>query len=126
MTKTPTATNNCDWLRTELLRGLQKLLCLRLEGTPSADMIQGTLAAWLDAITRRKVYEQDRDAPRIRDAFRTLAATRRRWPAPVDLLEAMPRVTTQASAPRLPAGAEAKAKARAVVDDLAARLGVWS
>lgn len=120
---TPPTTTRQDWLLAELRVGLQKLLCLRLEGTPSADMIRGTLAAWYDAITRRKAYEQDRDAPRIRDAFVTLAATRRRWPAPVDLLESMPSIATTPPRKRLSNDAMDE-RTRAAIDALAEKLGL--
>lgn len=54
------------------------------------DMIQGTAAMWVDALTAGKVWEQEFDAPRFRKAFVTLSQTRRQWPAPADFFEAIP------------------------------------
>jgi hypothetical protein len=53
-------------------------------------MTAGTIAAWVDALTFGRHWDQDRDALRIQQAFRRLAASRTEWPAPSDLLEAMP------------------------------------
>ena len=39
-----------DWLRVEVASGLQKLLALRLPGTPPEDAIIGTAEVWLEAI----------------------------------------------------------------------------
>lgn len=45
------------------------------------------------ALTANRAFEQFRDAPRFRKAFESLFSSKRRWPAPVDFLEAMPRLT---------------------------------
>lgn len=79
------------------MTGFQKLLCLSLDRTPARDVIAGTVAAWLEVLSRR-TYEQKRDTPRIRSAFMKLAEERREWPAPADFLAAMPRATSQATA----------------------------
>lgn len=46
--------------------------------------------AWVEALNCNRVWDQDRDAPRFREAFRTLAANSTRWPAPVDFVAALP------------------------------------
>lgn len=79
-----------EWIHNEILDGLSRLLCLGLERTPAMDMIQGTAAMWVDALTAGKVWEQEFDAPRFRKAFVTLSQTRRQWPAPADFFEAIP------------------------------------
>lgn len=84
---------NSDWLQIEVITGLQKLLCLSLEGQPAAETIPGTAAAWLEVLTNGRVYDEARDAPRIREAFVLLASRCRRWPVPADFLEAMPKIT---------------------------------
>lgn len=88
--------------------GLSKLLCLRLAGCPSEEMIEGTVAAWLDAMTFNRVWDEERDAPRIRYAFRALGATETEWPTPHDLIRNLPPVE---QLPALPA--------RAVSDEVA-------
>lgn len=44
--------------------------------------------AWVDALTHNRTFDRDRDVPRFRKAFRTLAGQRRTWPAPADFMEA--------------------------------------
>ena len=81
-----------QWLHNEILDGLSKLLCLRLQGTPPDDLIEGTAAAWYEAITDGRTFDVLVDAPRFRRAFLTLMATRESWPAPKHFIEALPRV----------------------------------
>lgn len=78
---------------------MQKLLCLGLERQPAAETIVGTLAAWREILTHRKVYEEGRDAQRFRDAFVALGGRCKSWPAPADFLEALPKIDT--SGPKL-------------------------
>lgn len=78
------------------MTGFQKLLCLGLDRTPARDVIAGTVAAWLEVLSRRP-YEQQRDTPRIRAAFSKLLEDRTTWPLPADFLAAMPRATSQAN-----------------------------
>lgn len=80
-----------EWLELELTTGIQKLLCLGLEGQPAGEVLPGTVAAWLEAITDGRLYDEHTDAERFRTAFRTLARTITRWPQPRHLLEAMPK-----------------------------------
>lgn len=80
------------WIHDEILDGLSKLLCLSLERSPAADMIAGTAAAWVEAITFGSHWDEARDRPRFREAFITLANTREQWPAPKHFLEAIPRI----------------------------------
>lgn len=71
---------------------MQKLLPLSLESTPAAEVMAGTALAWHEVFVHGRNFEASRDRPRFREAFRTLAARQRRWPAPVDFLEALPRI----------------------------------
>lgn len=68
--------------------GLQKLICLRLKGQPGDDLIEGTLLGWREAIGNH--WNRETDAPRFREAFRTLMRTQSSWPAPADFLVALP------------------------------------
>lgn len=52
---------------------------------------------WLETITDGRMFEQERDAPRFRAAFRALAADCTHWPAPRDFLERLPRITANAT-----------------------------
>ena len=73
-------------LQEELASGLQRLLALRLRGQPAQDVIESTLAAWYDAVLRRGVTDRDR----LRHAFVTLSQTCTHWPAPKELIDAIP------------------------------------
>lgn len=81
-----------EWLLLEVATGIQKLSCLSLDRTPAAEMLTGTAQAWVEAITDGRSWDRQRDAGRVRTAFLTLARTIRRWPAPVEFLEALPPV----------------------------------
>ena len=72
-----------NWLRDEVLTGLQKLLALRLVGTPPEDAIAGTAQVWIEAMDRPGIEWIERlDRPRVQRAFRALFATCERWPVP--------------------------------------------
>lgn len=79
-----------QWMVKEIGLGLAKLLCLRLAGCPSEDMIEATVAAWIDALIFGRQWDQERDTPRIRHAFRVMAANRTEWPTPKDLMDSLP------------------------------------
>lgn len=79
-----------DWIKREISEGLKRLMCLGLERTPAAEVITLTAAVWLESLTERRVWDADLDAPRFRAAFRVLCSTRRAWPVPQDLIDAMP------------------------------------
>ncbi|MCX8016636.1 MAG: hypothetical protein N2690_01845 [Rhodocyclaceae bacterium] len=79
------------WLVAEVAEGIQRLLVLRLEGCPPADAVEAVALAWADTLAvRGGRWEEALDAPRIRAAFRGLAAHATRWPAPAALWEHLP------------------------------------
>jgi len=79
------------WLVAEVAEGVQRLLVLRLDGCPSADTVQAVALAWADALwLRAGRWSAQEDAPRLRQAFRALAAHATRWPAPAQLWEHLP------------------------------------
>lgn len=98
-----------DWLKREILTGVQRLLCLGLDGQPAAEVLPGTVAAWCEAIQRGRLMDEQRDVPRIREAFATVVSRARRWPAPIDLIEALPRWIPQDTV-ALPVGSEEQAR----------------
>lgn len=77
-----------SWLEVEVLTGLQKLLCLGLEGAPADDSLDGTSAAWIEAMTHRRHFDYE-DRWRIRDAFSELLRQVTRWPTPAQLMQCM-------------------------------------
>lgn len=77
-----------DWLRAEIGSGLQKLLALRLPGTPPEDAIIGTAEVWLEAVASRNIqWVEHLDRQRVRRAFLALLRDCDRWPSPKLLLE---------------------------------------
>ena len=62
-------------------------------------MAQGTVAAWIDALTFNRAWDQERDATRIRHAFRALGATETEWPSPADLIRNLPKVEERLALP---------------------------
>lgn len=77
-------------LYNELISGLQLMLALRLSGSPAADTVAATATAWEIALTTGKEWDEQADAGRFDAAFSVLAGTQRYWPAPCDLLNALP------------------------------------
>lgn len=110
------------WIHHEILDGLSKLLCLSLERSPAADMIAGTAASWVEAVTFGRDWVESRDRQRFRAAFVTLANTREQWPAPKHFIEAMPAAPSPLALvrDRRPADPEVVRKA---VEKIAAMLG---
>jgi hypothetical protein len=68
------------------------------------------------------MWNQERDTPRIRAAFSTLAMTRESWPAPRHFIDALPRVAQPLALEKgfKPASPEAVARARAQVESFLA------
>lgn len=91
-----------DWMKREITRGLQKLVFLALDRTPAMDALPGTVAAWMEALMTNRIWDEQRDADRIRAAFRSLGATRKSWPAPSDLIEHMPPAKQYPALPAKP------------------------
>lgn len=61
--------------------------------------MKGTAAAWMEALTHNRVWDETQDVPRIRLAFSTLLATSAQWPSPSKLIEAMPAVVNHVALP---------------------------
>lgn len=76
----------------------------------------------MEVLADRRAWDQDRDTPRVRQAFLTLAKTRRLWPAPADFFEALPVIRTELVA--LPSKPSDPEKVKAIMDDMARMLRV--
>lgn len=74
--------------------GLCKLVTLSLERTPCMDLIASTAGTWIEALCHGREWRQSLDQLRVRRAFIALAGTCTVWPAPRQLLDAMPRRIT--------------------------------
>ena len=62
-------------------------------------MLELTASVWLEALTDGMVWDEHRDARRIRTAFKTLVKTCEMWPGPKRLLDCMPPVPRQRALP---------------------------
>lgn len=83
-----------EWLRSEVLDGLCKLVTLSLERTPAVDVIAGTAETWMEAICHRREWVQSVDQMRVRQAFAVLASTCATWPTPKLFLDSLPKRVT--------------------------------
>jgi len=83
-------------------------------------MLPGTAQAWMDALTFDRAWDEARDKSRFRDAFLILSRTAKRWPAPAEFLEAMPRPVRDLALTheRKPANPETVAECRRKVSEL--------
>ena len=112
-----------DWTLEAITNGLSKLLCLSLEGQPSVEVIAGTAMAWNEAITHGKRFSDQQDPRLFADAFRVLGRRCRRWPAPVDFLDALPSRGADRMPVMLESGAAREVGMRHLAD-IAAKLRI--
>lgn len=112
-----------DWLRFEIASGLQKLLALRLIGTPPEDSIVGTAEVWLEAIGNGGVqWVEHLDRERVRRAFQTLFRICDRWPAPKLFLDNLGNRDPPKALPEPPITPEARERIRARLREISASL----
>lgn len=79
-------------------------------------MLPGTAAAWVETLTAGKLWDEQADRERIREAFVTLARTAKNWPGPAHFLEVLrPR---QVGMPALPAKPNDPEKSRAILAEI--------
>ena len=91
------------WLKNEIVNGLQRLLSLRLRNAPPADTVTATAVVWYETIASRPISWDERlDTKRIKTAFSELCASVDSFPAPAQLLRALPprEPTLSLSAPQ--------------------------
>ena len=108
-----------DWLRIQMITGLQKLVVLRLPGTPPEDAIPATAQVWLEAMDRPWIkWDQAQDARRVDCAWRQLYATAERWPAPKHLIDLLGNRDPPKALPAPPMSPEEIARNRARLKEL--------
>ena len=86
------------WFREAIGDGLQRLLVLRFDNAPALDFLDLTAGVWVDSLAggdwdaalNIRYWDEALDGPRIAAAFMAMARTRSTWPAPRDLLNALP------------------------------------
>ena len=89
---TQTPPRDTRWLSEAIRKGFLRLTALSLSFQPGPDVIAGTVRVWHDALLFRGVGDPRRDPSRIDAAFQHLAAHCRFWPAPEDLVAALPPI----------------------------------
>lgn len=83
------------------------------------ETIAGTGAAWFEALEHGRAWNEERDVPRIREAFTKLMGTATQWPSPAKLIESLPAIVEK---PALPAKTFTDAERMANLDKLAGML----
>lgn len=78
------------WFDAAIADGLQRLYALSLPRTPSADVLYGTAAVWVDALWPTRAWDETRDTPRLQTSFVRLCSVAEQWPAPAMLLRYLP------------------------------------
>lgn len=109
-----------DWLIDAIITGLKMLVALSsLERAPASDMIKHTALVWAKALHQGRQLVEERDAPRIDEAFTVIAATYRTWPLPIDLVQALPPIEPPAPVLRLTSEESIRSGQVAIADILA-------
>lgn len=54
-------------------------------------MIPGTALAWEEALWPGRAWNEERDTPRIQQAFKNLVKQCRQWPVPAQFFDVFPR-----------------------------------
>lgn len=80
-----------QWLENSVIEGLQMLLTLRLRNAPASDTIDAVVDVWVALFAARPIgWDEQRDTPRLHQAFAKVGGKLDYWPAPANVLEAMP------------------------------------
>ena len=88
------------FIHNEIITGIQKLMTLRLAGSPAADTITATAGTWIEAIAGLDVnWNAEQDRWRIAKAFEKLIVTCERWPSPKQFINCLPPRPPQAALP---------------------------
>lgn len=80
-----------EWFRRAVADGLKVLVALSLPGEPALDLMPATKRLWIHLLWNSNRAWQAEDAARLLEAFTLLATRIDRWPAPRQLLDAVPR-----------------------------------
>ena len=88
-----------DWAYNHMIDGLQKLLVLRLQGSPPADTISALAAVWEEALTPITwAWQPETDGERLPIAFRQLIRQAEKWTQPAQLIKQIPPRNTLTAA----------------------------
>lgn len=111
------------WLLELVKARMERLVILGLEGRPLGRAMGEVVRMWAQIIAGRLPQaDAALDAPRLHAAFDVLEATCERWPAPKQLLDALPARPQPQPLPPPPMSEDQRAKVRAMLADVAAKL----
>ena len=79
-----------QWFRRTVSDGLKVLVALSLANEPALDLMPATKKLWIHLLWNCGKAWAEEDHSRILEAFTRLATRIDRWPAPRQLLEALP------------------------------------
>lgn len=92
------------WFHNAVVDGMQLLASMALEGAPAAEVLPITTLGWIEVLWARGAWQEQRDLPRLRAGFVSLAGAVQRWPAPRMLHDHLPPAEqAPALAPPVPA-----------------------
>lgn len=91
-----------DWFHDTIMEVLQVLVALSLKDTPAAEIITATSDIWAKALWSKGGWVERLDRPRLLNGVMALSRQVDRWPAPADLIDAMPVRVKQRALPPPP------------------------
>lgn len=111
------------WLLELIKARMERLVILGLDGRPLGRAMGEVVQMWAQIIAARLPQaDVALDAPRLHAAFDVLEVTCERWPAPKQLLDALPARPQPRPLPPPPMSEDQRAKVRAMLADVAAKL----
>jgi hypothetical protein len=111
-----------QFLKTEILQGIQMLAALRLRNTPAIDTLPTVAKIWLHVFESRPInWDETLDKSRLRAMFTECAANCDEFPSPAHAFKIMPARIHKLSLPK-PQTNEMSAENRKVLDDLLVQL----
>ena len=111
------------WLLELVKARMERLVILGLEGRPLGRSMGAVVRMWAQIIAHRLPNADPRlDEPRIHAAFDVLEATSERWPAPKQFLDALPERPQPQPLPPPELNEEQRAKFKALLAELAAKM----
>ena len=79
-----------EWLENEISRGLSCLVVMRTPGCPPAEQVHNVARVWSGALVNSRKWDESQDVDRIREAFRQIVLSAKRWPTVSEFLDVLP------------------------------------
>ena len=110
------------WFGRLVSEELSRLYLLRLEFSPSNDTFPAVVDVWISALWQSRHWQEELDKARLQQGFNQLLISQKTWPKPADLMRVLPDRPPVVALPQPELTAEQKARNRARVAELQARL----